>query len=100
MPDYEVKKPDPDVVGPTGRTIGPVFWKNPLDAVPLEPNVGVEILVSDGMRKRGAIPLLVDGVDVMRELKRARWFALAGWFTAALSTALAVYALVLIFLHH
>ena len=68
MPDYEVKQPEQP--GPTGLTLGPpIFWKDPsLDDGFTPDAVGVEISADDS-----AAPLLVNGVNVVKELKRARF---------------------------
>ena len=61
MPDYEVKNPD-------GQAY-PIFWKDPaIDAGFTPDAIGVEINTDDA-----ATPLLVNGVNVVKELKRARF---------------------------
>jgi hypothetical protein len=60
MPDYEVKQPDAHV--------HPIFWKDPSLEVFTPDAIGVEIRTDDA-----AAPLLVNGVNVMKELKRARF---------------------------
>ena len=99
MPDYEVKQPDPDVVGPTGRTIELVCWRD-VGLVPPMPNAAVEIYRSNEMKEKHVPALLVDGVDILTELKRARWFSGVGLVFGTFATALALATFILIFLHH
>jgi len=94
MPDYEVKGPDGNAV--------PVFWKDP-DEYPLIDSVhtpAVEIYLDKDAKKRGQKALVVDGVDILGELERTRWFATVGYVMAGSSIALALAALVFIFLAH
>jgi len=84
---------------PGGDGPSPLVLRNPSeDSPPVA--AAVEIFMNEGLKKHGAVPLMVDGVDVMSELKRVRWFALTGYGIATFSTALAIAALVFIFLHH
>lgn len=69
MPDFEVKHPEQP--GPTGRTTpAPIFWKDPaLDDGFTPDAIGVEIRADNP-----ATPLLVNGVDILKEIKRSRQY--------------------------
>ncbi len=65
-PDYEVKQPD--------GTPQPLFYKDPLQFTDSVPNAAMEVYISDSMRDKGTPALLVDGVDVLAEIGRSRFY--------------------------
>ncbi len=85
MPDYEVKSP-------AGQAY-PLFWKDPtLDDGFTPDAIGVEINTDDA-----DTPLLVNGVNVMKELKRARFHV---GVLAVLCGLLIGWNVMHLFLHH